>query len=356
MSSLTATQGPDAQDLALFEILSEVSRVALESDDLYHLMQSTVDFIAAKLPVAISSILLLDEAEESFVVEAYSGELELRLPDGDGWPVTVGACGRCARTGEPQLVLDVRSDPDYVIGNEAVQSEYMVPIRYRERTLGVLNLESTRHDTFSPYACRVFDAIADQVAGAIHLADVNRRLERANRELQRLSLQDPLTGIANRRRFDEALEREWSRAARSAGPLSVVLADLDCFKALNDAHGHLHGDDCLRRVALRLQSLAQRTTDLVARYGGEEFAVILADVDQSDAFAFAERMRKAVYRLQLENRASTVADVVTLSVGVATTRPQRGEPAEKLVGVADRALYAAKDSGRNRVVAGCVEP
>ena len=350
MGSLTATQEPDARDLALFEILSQVSRVALESDDLYHLMQSTVDFIAQKLPVAIASILLLDEEEESFVVEAYSGELELRLPVGDGWPVTVGACGRCARTGEPQLVLDVRSDPDYVVGNEAVRSEYMVPIRYRKRTLGVLNLESTRHDTFTSYACRVFDALADQVAGAIHLADVNRRLARANRELQRLSLQDALTGIANRRRFDEALDQEWSRAARTGSPLSVLLADLDCFKALNDAHGHLHGDDCLRRVAHRLQSLAQRTTDLVARYGGEEFGVILAEVETPEAAAFGERMRKAVFRLQLENRASTVADVVTLSVGVATAHPLKDQRPEVLLARADRALYAAKESGRDRVV------
>lgn len=351
MGGSIAMNEPEARDLALFEILTQVSRVALESDDLYHLMQSTVDFIAEKLPVAIASILLLDEAEENFVVEAYSGELELRLPTGDGWPVTVGACGRCARSGEPQLVLDVRADPDYVVGNEAVESEYMVPIRYRERTLGVLNLESTRRDTFTAQACRVFDAIADQVAGALHLSDVNRRLERANRELQRLSLQDSLTGIANRRRFDEALEREWARACRAGGPLSVLLADLDCFKALNDAHGHLHGDDCLRRVAHRLQSLAQRTTDLVARYGGEEFAVILADVDEPEAKTFAETLRKAVYRLQLENRASTVAGVVTLSVGVATARPKPDEQPQTLVARADRALYAAKDAGRDRVVA-----
>ncbi|MEZ5333205.1 MAG: sensor domain-containing diguanylate cyclase [Thermoanaerobaculia bacterium] len=339
-----------SEDFALFEILAQISRVALESDDLFHLMQSTVDFIAETLEVAIASILLLDEEEEHFVVEAYAGALELRLPAGESWPVSIGACGRAVQTGRPQHLEDVRADPDYVVGNEAVRSEYIVPIRYRDRTLGVLNLESTRHDTFSEQARRVFDAIADQVAGAIHLADVNRRLERANRELQRLSLQDPLTGVANRRGFDEALAMEWEHAARAGAPVSVLFADLDCFKALNDAHGHLYGDDCLRRVAQRLHSLVRRAGDLVARYGGEEFGVILGATPSAEAEAFAERMRRAIQRLQIDNRASSVAEVLTLTVGVATAEPDATTGAERLVEEADRALYLGKKAGRNRVV------
>ncbi|MGH9464540.1 MAG: diguanylate cyclase domain-containing protein, partial [Thermoanaerobaculia bacterium] len=281
-------------------------------------MQRVVDFIAGKLPVAIASILLLDESGQKFVVEAYSGELDLRLPGGDDWPITIGACGRAVRLGEPQLVLDPRRDPDYVVGNEAVQAEYMVPIRYRDRILGVLNLESTQRDTFTLSARRVFDSLADQIAGAIHLSRVNRRLERANRELERLAVLDHLTGIPNRRRFESALEEEWRRAGREGHPLTVLLADVDCFKALNDLYGHAYGDGCLTRIARRLEELAGRAGDTVARYGGEEFGLILPETTPAEARTQAERIRQAVAALGLPHEASTVGSHVTVSVGAAT--------------------------------------
>ncbi len=335
----------------LLEILSEVSRVALEADDLEQLMQQVVDFIAAKLPVAITSILLLDDSGQRFVVEAYAGALVLRSPNDEDWPITLGACGRTVRLGVPQLVLDPKSDPDYVVGNPDVESEYMVPIRYRDRILGVLNLESTRKDTFTPYARRVFESLADQIAGAIHLAGVNRRLERANRELERLAVLDPLTGIANRRRFEGALEEEWRRGCRDGAPLSVLLADVDCFKDLNDRHGHPYGDACLRRVAARLEELARRTADTVARYGGEEFGLVLPRTGPEEAHRLAERARQAVAALAIPHQASTVADHLTLSIGASTVRPHPGGSPQALIESADRALYEAKGGGRNRVVA-----
>ncbi len=335
----------------LLEILNEVSRVALEADDLDQLMQRVVDFIAAKLPVAIASILLLDESGQRFVVEAYSGELNLRHPGGDEWPITVGACGRTVRLGEPQLVLDPKSDPDYVPGNDSVESEYMVPIRYRDRILGVLNLESTRKDTFAPTARRIFDSLADQIAGAIHLAGVNRRLERANRELGRLAVLDHLTGIANRRGFESALEEEWRRSCREGHPLTILLADVDCFKALNDRYGHAYGDGCLRRIARRLEELARRAADTVARYGGEEFGLILPETSPEEARAQAERVRQAVAALALPHEASHVAPYVTVSVGAATVVPRPAEAPRAMLAVADQALYEAKAQGRDRVVA-----
>ncbi len=350
----TAGLGPADADLRrhadLLEILNDVSRVALEADGLEELMQRVVDFIAAKLPVAIASILLLDDSGEKFIVEAYSGELELRLPGGDEWPITVGACGRAVRLGEPQLVLDPRSDPDYVPGNDSVESEYMVPIRYRDRILGVLNLESTRRDTFAPTARRIFDSLADQIAGAIHLAGVNRRLERANRELERLAVLDHLTGIANRRGFESRLEAEWRRGARDGHPLTVLLADVDCFKALNDRYGHAYGDGCLTRIARRLEDLARREADTVARYGGEEFGLILPETSPAEARAQAERARLAVAALGLPHEASPVAPHVTVSVGAVTQVPRAGGAPRGMLAIADQALYEAKAEGRNRVV------
>ncbi len=350
-----AGRRPGDEDLRrhadLLEILNEASRVALEADDLDQLMQRVVDFIASKLPVAIASILLLDESGQRFVVEAYSGELDLRLPGGDEWPITVGACGRTVRLGQAQLVLDPKSDPEYVVGNDSVESEYMVPIRYRDRILGVLNLESTRRDTFTPTARRVFDNLADQIAGAIHLAGVNRRLERANRELERLAVLDHLTGIANRRGFESALEEEWRRGCREGHPLTVLLADVDCFKALNDRYGHAYGDGCLTRIARRLEEVARRAADKVARYGGEEFGLILPETPPAEGRAQSERTRQAVAALGLPHEASTVAPHVTVSLGAVTTVPRPNGSPRALLAVADQALYEAKAQGRNRVVA-----
>ncbi len=329
------------------EMLSQVSRVALEDEELPRVLQRIVGYIAERLPVGVASILLLDESGDRFVTEVFGGELELEpLGPGEDWPATRGVVGRCVRTGQPQLITDVRADPDYLVGNPLVRSEYIVPIRVRDRLLGVLNLESTTSDTFSPTACRIFDQLALQIAGAIHVSRVNQSLAAANRELENLSQRDGLTGLPNRRTFDRALDEAWRVAAAERSSLAVVLADLDHFKALNDAWGHLHGDECLRRAAGCLAETARGRGDaLVARFGGEEFAVLLPGATQAAARALAEAMRRAVADLRLLGAAGRQ---VTVSLGVAAGRPRGGQPAE-LVADADRALYRAKAAGRDRV-------
>ena len=169
-------------EAALTAILAQVSREALQGDGIDDVLQRICDCLVRNLPVAIASISLLDEAGTTFEQEVWAGELDLMPPAlATGWPVTVGAAGRCAREGRPQLLVDVDSDPDYVPGNAAVRSEYLVPIRHRERVHGVLNIESTRVDLFDDGVRAMFDAIADQVAGAIHLARLAAELEEANR-------------------------------------------------------------------------------------------------------------------------------------------------------------------------------
>ena len=178
-----------------------------------------------------------------------------------------------------------------------------------------------------------------------------RQLEEANRTLERLSQLDGLTGVANRRRFDDALDAEWRRGCRTGAPLSLVLLDIDAFKAFNDTYGHLRGDECLRQVAAALAGALGRAGDLVARYGGEEFAALLSGVDGQEAAVVAERLRANVQALRVPHGASPAAGVVTISGGVATLTPtERGVPAA-LVAAADQALYEAKRRGRNRVVA-----
>ncbi|MDT8900231.1 diguanylate cyclase [Anaeroselena agilis] len=182
------------------------------------------------------------------------------------------------------------------------------------------------------------------------IAREQEQLAAANDELQRLSNQDGLTGIANRRVFDDFLDRAWRQAVRDREPVSLLLADIDNFKLFNDTYGHQAGDDCLRQVAWAIADGACRAGDLAARYGGEEFAVVLAGTDSAGAAVVAEKVRAAVAGLNIVHAAG-VGKVVTISLGLATMFPRDGERAESLIVAADQALYGAKQQGRNRVVA-----
>lgn len=169
-------------------------------------------------------------------------------------------------------------------------------------------------------------------------------------KLSQQSLTDELTSIANRRRMNLALEEEVRRAARTKKPLSVVLLDIDHFKAYNDRFGHLAGDACLMRVALSLQERITRAGDLLARYGGEEFCVILPDTDGEAAQALADSLRRKIESLNLPHPDNSCAAMVTISLGVATYPPGINETATGLLLKADNALYRAKQMGRNRSI------
>ncbi|HQR39366.1 MAG TPA: PleD family two-component system response regulator [Blastocatellia bacterium] len=181
------------------------------------------------------------------------------------------------------------------------------------------------------------------------LEQSNVHLERANRMLRTLSYLDGLTGIANRRHFEESFDQEWRRAARVGTALSLLMVDIDLFKSLNDAKGHQYGDDCLRQVAGTLSDTLRRAGDLVARYGGEEFAVVLPGSDTDGAVAIAEEIRARVEALGVKHEQSPCG-VVTVSLGVATAFPIDGDSPASLIDAADRALYQAKHDGRNRLV------
>ncbi len=173
-------------------------------------------------------------------------------------------------------------------------------------------------------------------------------LASANRKLTELTLTDGLTGVANRRRFDLELAEEWQRGIRTKEKLSLLMIDIDRFKALNDRYGHQRGDECLQRVAAALKRQAGRVEDLVTRYGGEEFAIILPRTDLAAARLVGERMREAVEALELSHAGSEFG-VVTVSIGAATLVPTREAAGDMLIEAADRALYVAKGAGRNRV-------
>jgi len=170
------------------------------------------------------------------------------------------------------------------------------------------------------------------------------------RELEKQSMLDGLTGIANRRRFDAVLEVEWKRAQRNQTYLSLLMIDVDAFKAYNDNYGHLSGDECLKAIAGALSSTLKRAADLAARYGGEEFVVLLPETAPENALHVAKKIRKAIVDLKLEHKFSPLADYITVSVGVSSTIPvQNLKHQELLLEAADNALYEAKQSGRNMV-------
>lgn len=180
---------------------------------------------------------------------------------------------------------------------------------------------------------------------------IERELRAARHRAERLSSLDGLTGIANRRYFDEQLNAELGRAFRAQKPLSVILMDVDCFKQYNDLYGHGVGDDCLAEIGKILARFARRSGDLAARYGGEEFVLLLPESPREAAMTIAEDIRRAIVACDIAHDASDVAAHVTASFGVATLIPTADNTPRQLVDAADNALYEAKKAGRDRIVA-----
>lgn len=177
----------------------------------------------------------------------------------------------------------------------------------------------------------------------------SRQLDIANRKLDELARRDPLTGLANRRHLDETLQEEWERARRDQQPVTLIFIDIDHFKAYNDHYGHPSGDTCLMEIGKTLQAALHRPGDLAARFGGEEFVLLLPNTDAPGAVRFAKRILKHVDNQKIPHDCSPTADVVTVSIGVATRIPDAHTPLQTLVDMADEALYASKAAGRHRV-------
>ncbi len=225
--------------------------------------------------------------------------------------------------------------------------------RYITKPLEPIEFKQTLQEAISFYLLR-----RDKQELVLQLERQNAELKialderkRAEAELLQLSLLDALTGIPNRRSFDQAIEREWQRARRSQEPLSLLMIDIDFFKGFNDRYGHPAGDECLQKVAAVLRRILKRPADLAARYGGEEFVILLPDTSQVPAIEIAKGMRSRVEALAVRHESSAVSSVVTISIGIATLTPEfDGESSlQVLITQADTALYLAKDGGRNRV-------
>lgn len=222
----------------------------------------------------------------------------------------------------------------------------------RTRVWGLL----TAHHCQSPrmwqeWEIDLLEQLTVQVAIAIQQAELHEQLQAANRELKQLAISDGLMQIANRRHFNQSLQKEWKRLTRERLPLSIILCDIDYFKLYNDTYGHLAGDTCLQQVARVLRRATQRPADLAARYGGEEFVIMLPNTDLGGAIRVTESIRSQIRRLAIAHINSLVKPRVTLSFGVVSTIPHSGTSPESLIRAADLALYRAKALGRDRYCA-----
>lgn len=211
--------------------------------------------------------------------------------------------------------------------------------------------KESEEDEIKGFELGACDYITKPFNPVVVKARVNTQAElKRNRDyMERISYLDGLTGIANRRKFNEFLEHSWNFAKRQLLPVSLILMDIDFFKAYNDTCGHLEGDACLIQIAQALAKTAVRRTDLVARYGGEEFVCVLPGTNLENALIVAEKLRQSVIALQIPHHHFTAGSVVTISLGVASMVPEKSAPFSQLIQAADAALYLSKESGRNKI-------
>jgi two-component system chemotaxis family response regulator WspR len=240
----------------------------------------------------------------------------------------------------PIIVLSTKEDPK--IKSEAFAAganDYLVKLPDSIELIARLRHHSTTY---------LYRRQRDEAYRA--LRESQRQLVEINLELQRLSNVDGLTGLNNRRHLNESLELQWKLAVREQSHFSILMVDVDNFKRYNDTYGHLAGDDVLKQIATEIGSSFRRPTDISARFGGEEFMVLLPDTDAEAARRLADGLCKRVAGLEITHRESPPVNLVTVSIGVASTIPQHGESQLALIAFADKALYEAKRLGKNRAL------
>lgn len=338
--AIVASRATERLQLRLRELdaLFRISRLVSSGRELDWVLDEMLEIIQEFSPAGKCAILLLDDDSGLLRVRAARGYVEGVL--GMAILPGQGITGRCLEEEQPVVIDDLSNEPSYIPGVSDARSEVAVPLVAESRTVGILNAEATRPAAFGRDEVRLFEIVARQAATVIQAT-------RWFLETARLANTDPLTGLANRRRFVDELAKAQRRAERYGETFALAVFDLDRFKSVNDRHGHEVGDRLLAEVA-RILGEELRDTDVVARLGGEEFGAILSHVDAEAARDVTERMRRSVgaLRLPLDDGSELRA---TISAGVAVF-PIHGVDDRTLMRRADNALYEAKGTGRDRVV------
>ena len=280
-------------------------------------------------------------------------------------PLAGSTLARIIDTGRPRILNDLeqylREHPGSVstrlVVSEGVRSSLTCPLLAQGKRVGFIFFSSNRPNAYTEHHVELLTRIAGQLSLVVEkgrlyaeLLQAKADLEAANRRLSLVATLDGLTGIPNRRTMDEMLANAWRRAMRHRLPLSLILIDVDNFKAYNDRFGHVEGDKCLIRVANDMRRTLRRPDDFIARYGGEEFLAFPALAPVEAAVGLAERLRALVEQLPIAVPFSDAPVRVTISAGVAGIDSVSGGSVEDLIAIADGALYSAKAAGRNRVV------
>lgn len=265
---------------------------------------------------------------------------DLIMPDVDGYTLLKFYRGNPATAATPVIVLSTKEDP--MAKRQAFENganDYLVKLPDKIELIARIRAHSETY---------LLQLQRDEAYR--EMEKLQEELKKSNALLQRLSVLDGLTGISNRRHFDEMLDQEWKRAVREKLEIALVLLDIDFFKKYNDGYGHQDGDDCLKQVASTLYGTIQRTSDFLARYGGEEFVAILPGTDVEGAVKLAEEMRANVEKKNIPHAYSDVANHISISLGIAVMQPDMSDKPEFLLAKADDALYKAKEEGRNRYI------
>jgi two-component system chemotaxis family response regulator WspR len=334
MSQATATSTTDDQAGTQFKV-----RVLLVDDQLIIIEairrmlsdQTDIEFHYVTDPAAAVATAL--QLQPTLILQ------DLVMPGVDGFSLIRAYRDHAPRRNVPVIVLSAKEDPQLKAHSFSVgANDYVVKLPDRLELLARIRYHS------AGYISRLQRDEAFQFLRASQ-----KNLADANIELQKLAALDSLTGIANRRRFDEVMRAEWQRGQRDKKPLSLLMCDIDCFKIYNDSFGHLAGDLCLKKAAAVLTEHLKRPADVAARYGGEEFAIVLPDTDLEGALQIANACRAHIEQLAIDNPQAP-SGIISMSIGVASVVPSPGSSAVALIASADKALYKAKNDGRNRVV------
>jgi len=307
--------------------IREIGNELAAINDLEELAEKTVQIIHSAFHYQFCAIFLLNEEKDRVSYYAYSGIRPGGLSE-EYLDFTKGVLGQALKSSEAVRIGE---------------RQLVVPLKFQGQVIGIIDAMYNGEGMLSEDDYFILTTLAQDIAVALKNAQFSRTL-------QQLSFLDGLTGIANRRCFEQTLQHEWEKALEKESFLSLIMLDVDCFKLYNDSYGHLGGDSCLKQVAQVLKSSLQKSNDFLARYGGEEFVVVLPETTLQAATVIAQSLKKAVSDLKIPHCQSPVNDYVTVSLGVATMKPQKDSNAFWLVKQADQALYQAKNSGRNRFV------
>jgi diguanylate cyclase (GGDEF)-like protein len=326
--------------------IAELTRATIPIQNEKTLLQVILDKSAELLKAEQGSLMVLDHDTDALLLQAKKGLVKgvtekLRIGRGEG------IAGKVVELGEPFLVENVESDPRTRQKNRKhykTTSFLSVPIKIEERIIGVLNLsDKDGGEAFNEEDLKLIQSVASQVAVIMERNLFYNKTE----ELKKLTITDELTGLLNRRYLYERLKDELARSERHGNRLSILMLDLDGFKECNDTYGHLAGDKALKQIAESLLNTV-RSMDIVARYGGDEFMVILPETGEAIAIEIAERLRRSVARSPVLSGNETTGRpcLITTSIGIACY-PEHGKTVELLLKHADKALYRAKNKGKN---------